>query len=207
MGGGGGGDFAAKIVENWLKPKRLLVNVLVVTDGVCFAPIVFYLGGLIYLERIISSFQNAPAPPPAPGYDPPFKNSSRVVIDDDLEGGGGGSDGAVGFASASFSDVSVRAGFIRKVYFTLSVQLAITFAIVAVFVLNDSVKNFIQKNFMLYYVGYAFFLVTYFILICCEAPRREGCNNTLMHLITFNLRLFVCLAGNTFKAQKCIQQT
>ena len=202
------GDFLANNVENCLKPKGFLVNVLVVTDGVCFAPIVFYLKCLKYLERIISSFQNAPAPPPAPGYDPPFKNnSSRVVVDDDLEGGGGGSDGgAVGFASASFSDVSVRAGFIRKVYFTLSIQLAITFAIVAVFVLNDSVKNFIQKNFMLYYVGYAFFLVTYFILICCEAPRRKECNNILMHPITFNLRLFVCLAANTFKAQECSQK-
>lgn len=125
---------------------------------------------------------NANSPPAPAGYDP-YKNNS-VVVDDDLEAGRGSGGGTgVGFASASFSDVSVRAGFIRKVYFTLSVQLAITFAIVAVFVLNENVKKFIQDNFMLYYVGYAFFLVTYFVLICCEAPRRKYPANIVLLLL------------------------
>ncbi|XP_075259778.1 protein lifeguard 3-like [Convolutriloba macropyga] len=77
------------------------------------------------------------------------------------------------FAAAGFGDISVRAGFVRKVYFTLATQLAITSGIVALFLYVDSVKDFVQQNVALYYVGYVVFLISYFMLVCCQGLRRK----------------------------------
>ncbi|XP_063718895.1 protein lifeguard 3-like [Symsagittifera roscoffensis] len=79
----------------------------------------------------------------------------------------------VSFAAPGFSDVNIRAAFVRKVYFTLSTQLGITFAIVALFVNVDSVKTFVRENSALYYVGYVIFLISYFMLVCCQGLRRK----------------------------------
>ena len=65
----------------------------------------------------------------------------------------------------------------------MSIQLAITFGIVSIFVLSESVKEFIQRNFMLYYVGYAFFLITYLVLVCCESVRRKYPANIILLLV------------------------
>ena len=45
-----------------------------------------------------------------------------------------------------FDDMSIRKGFIRKVYSLLSIQLIFTTILTSLFVLNDSVKSFGQSD-------------------------------------------------------------
>jgi protein lifeguard len=45
-----------------------------------------------------------------------------------------------------FDDMSIRKGFIRKVYSLLSIQLIFTTALTSLFVLNDNVKSFGQSD-------------------------------------------------------------
>lgn len=83
---------------------------------------------------------------------------------------------------SSFSDKAVRRGFIRKVYLILAAQLVITFGIVMLFSLVDAIKSYIQytsQGAIIYYVSYATFFVTYFVLICIPSVRRNHPGNLI----------------------------
>ncbi|XP_076820676.1 protein lifeguard 2-like isoform X1 [Clavelina lepadiformis] len=101
--------------------------------------------------------------------------------------------GAEGFTTVgSFSDLSVRRIFIRKVFITLGLQLLFTFGIVCVFTLIDSVKEFVQYNPGLYYAAYAVFLVMYFVLVCSvTAARKHPYNLIMLILLTIALTYMV----------------
>lgn len=72
----------------------------------------------------------------------------------------------------NFSDKSIRRAFIRKVYMILTSQLLFTLVFVTIFTLVESVKIFVTKYQWIYYVAYAVFIVTYFVLICVKKVRR-----------------------------------
>jgi len=116
--------------------------------------------------------QSQPMPPVGGGYDP-YK--------DDVEASR--QPPSASFAASGFNDVSIRAAFVRKVYFTLATQLAITSGIVALFLYNKSVRDFVQENAALYYVGYVVFLISYFMLVCCQGLRRKFPANVGLLLI------------------------
>ncbi|XP_021362486.1 protein lifeguard 3-like [Mizuhopecten yessoensis] len=79
---------------------------------------------------------------------------------------------------SSFSDKNIRRNFIKKVYLILMVQLLITFACAAVFSLVDDIKIWVQGDGRVcYYVSYATFIVTYFVLICVPSVRRKTPGN------------------------------
>ena len=71
---------------------------------------------------------------------------------------------------------SVRAGFIRKVYGLLSIQLLITFGAVILFQLKP-IKYFISKNQVLaggiLIFSSSLFLILFFILACCRGISRK----------------------------------
>lgn len=92
------------------------------------------------------------------------------------------------FTSGSFSDKSVRRAFIRKVYLILSLQMAITLAIVCVFTFVPSVRRVVQQNNWIYILAYVVFLVTYITLACCVNCRRRSPGNIICLLI-FTLAL------------------
>lgn len=84
----------------------------------------------------------------------------------------------------SFSEKSVRHGFIRKVYSILTIQLALTLGIVGLFTM-ESVKKFSAENSWLFIVAIVVYLVTAITLICCEGVRRETpCNYILLGVFT-----------------------
>ena len=84
----------------------------------------------------------------------------------------------------SFSEKSVRLGFIRKVYSILTCQLAITMGIIGLFTM-ESVKTFSNDNPWLWILALVLYLVTAIGLVCCEGVRRETpCNFIFLGVFT-----------------------
>ncbi|CAH8538673.1 unnamed protein product [Schistosoma guineensis] len=92
------------------------------------------------------------------------------------------------FTASSFSDKKIRHAFIRKVYFTLSVQLLFTFGIVCIFCLVKPVTIWVRRNPWFYYLAYAIFFVTYLVLGCIVSVRRRFPGNYIC-LAVFTLAL------------------
>ena len=75
--------------------------------------------------------------------------------------------------SAGFEDSNVRRFFVRKVYSVLTLQLLFTSGVIALFNGSDAVKEALGPNDgnlgraqAVLYTSYAFFIVTYFCLVC-----------------------------------------
>lgn len=73
----------------------------------------------------------------------------------------------------SFDDESIRKGFIRKVYSILTVQLLISAAFVAIFVVHEPTKLFVRKHPELMWIALGVQLVTMITLACCGNVRRS----------------------------------
>ncbi|KAF7260027.1 hypothetical protein EG68_02548 [Paragonimus skrjabini miyazakii] len=78
-----------------------------------------------------------------------------------------------GFSNAGFNDKSIRHAFIRKVYLILTAQLLVTAVFICVFLLERSVRLWVQRNSWFYYLSYATFICTYIALVCCPGVRRR----------------------------------
>ncbi|XP_030853273.1 protein lifeguard 1 isoform X1 [Strongylocentrotus purpuratus] len=108
------------------------------------------------------------------------------------QGGGGGNphgDVEEGFtAERGFNNKSIRAAFIKKVYFILFIQLLATFGIICVFVYVEPVNSYVRTNSWLYWCSYALFLAMYIVLACCPTVRRKYPGNVVA-LAVFTLCL------------------
>jgi len=95
---------------------------------------------------------------------------------EDQEAGGYG-----GMSPDSFGDKAVRLGFIRKVYAILSAQLAVTLAIIGVFMI-PSVQKFSAENQWLLLLAVVVSFVVLFMLICpcCGDMRRKAPGNFIL---------------------------
>lgn len=85
-------------------------------------------------------------------------------------------EGEYGGFSNSFTEKSVRLGFIRKVYSILTMQLVVTMAIVGVFTL-ETVKEFSAANPWMWILALVIMLVSLITLACCEGVRRKTPHN------------------------------
>ncbi|XP_052803950.1 protein lifeguard 3-like isoform X2 [Mya arenaria] len=85
------------------------------------------------------------------------------------------------FQDDTFSNKTVRRGFIKKVYLILTVQLLVTFGVTTWFSLWKDIHSFLHSSggVAAYYVSYATFLVTYFVLVCCPGVRRKHPGNLI----------------------------
>ncbi|XP_041857472.1 protein lifeguard 3-like [Melanotaenia boesemani] len=77
------------------------------------------------------------------------------------------------YFSTQWESTSIRHAFIRKVYLILTVQLLVTFSVVAVFTFVDPVKLFVIKYPGIYWASFVVYFLVYCILICCKEPRRR----------------------------------
>lgn len=124
-----------------------------------------------------------------------------------------GEDGSVdvimpdGFGS-SFATKEIRAKFVRKVYATLLSQLAITVAIMMLFIFVAPIRQFYctdisydennighclrpsHNGFIVYIVSYVIFFITYMAIACCESVRRKSPGN-MVAMGVFTLALSV----------------
>ncbi|XP_014235708.1 protein lifeguard 1 isoform X1 [Trichogramma pretiosum] len=128
-------------------------------------------------------------PPPGPGFavPPPTAPYGHVPP----QGGMGAmygtnyaedpmADEVKGFA---FNDVSIRQGFIRKVYSILMLQLLITFGMVALFSFNANAKQFALQHTEIVWIC---MIVTFVLLIamaCCTNVRRQAPMNFIFLMI------------------------
>lgn len=88
----------------------------------------------------------------------------------------------------SFDDQSIRRGFIRKVYSILTVQLLVSMAFIAIFVLHEPTKRFVQQNAWLVFVAMGVQIVTMLIIACCGEVRRNFPMNFIL-LAIFTLSM------------------
>jgi len=94
--------------------------------------------------------------------------------------------------SAGFEDSNVRRFFIRKVYSVLTLQLLFTSGVIALFNGSDSVKEALGpyenpgRAQAILYTSYAFFIFTYFCLVCpcCNFARKYPLNIIFLCLMT-----------------------
>ncbi|KAG7166829.1 protein lifeguard 1-like [Homarus americanus] len=73
----------------------------------------------------------------------------------------------------SFSEKSIRMGFIRKVYSLLVVQLVITFGIVALFIWVPQVTDFALHTPALFWSAFGVTFAMIILLACCSDFRRK----------------------------------
>ncbi|KAM6918641.1 protein lifeguard 3-like [Xenentodon cancila] len=117
-----------------------------------------------------------PTPPPMPPVMPPTMPSDVFHSTDD--------EGDQFAASGSgWDSLSIRHAFIRKVYLILAFQLAVTTAIVSVFIFVEPVRYFVQRNQAVYWASYAVYVVTHLVLVCCKGPRRKFPWNVILLFI------------------------
>lgn len=98
----------------------------------------------------------------------------------------------VQFGVVGFDDKSIRLGFIRKVFAILALQMLVTVAITAVFVLHQPTKDYVQSSLSTYLAAYVVFIVLYFVLSCCtKLARKHPMNLILLGLFTLSLSYLV----------------
>lgn len=71
-----------------------------------------------------------------------------------------------------FSEASIRAAFVRKVFATVSLMLGTVALMTAVPFMHPPFMKFVRENAWLYWCSYALFLVVYFTLMCFHEVRR-----------------------------------
>ncbi|XP_047227385.1 protein lifeguard 3-like [Girardinichthys multiradiatus] len=109
------------------------------------------------------------------------------------------------FFSNQWESTSIRHAFIRKVYLILTVQLAVTFAVVAVFTFVHPVKLFVITYPAIYWASYAVFFFVYCILICCKEPRRRfPLNLVLLGVFTIALSFMAGSVSSYYQTKAVI---
>lgn len=93
---------------------------------------------------------------------------ARPFADDDISND---------FSGFTFSDKTIRLGFIRKVFSILLVQLLITFAFICLFLYCEPVRVYSQNNAWLWIVAFVMTFVCMIVLACCEHVRRTYPSN------------------------------
>lgn len=108
---------------------------------------------------------------------------------------------------SGISSVNVRHGFIRKVYSILFIQLSITVAIAAPFVLLDSnvVQPFIAANLWLVWLSLALSLISMFTFACFPSlMRKYPVNYIILLVFTATEGLFVGLISSQYKIESVV---
>ncbi|XP_041638343.1 protein lifeguard 3-like [Cheilinus undulatus] len=84
------------------------------------------------------------------------------------------------YLSTLGESTSIRHAFIRKVYFILATQVAITCSVVAVFTFVDPVRLFVIRHPGIYWASLVVYILVYCILICGKKIRRQFPSNLLL---------------------------
>jgi len=124
------------------------------------------------------------APPPA--YQP-YEASPLMIHYQETPDPSGGL-----MNSAGFEDSNVRRFFVRKVYSVLTLQLLFTSGVIALFNGSDAVQEALGpyenpgRAQAILYTSYAFFIFTYFCLVCpcCNFARKYPLNIIFLCLMT-----------------------
>ncbi|XP_040584491.1 protein lifeguard 2 [Mesocricetus auratus] len=127
-------------------------------------------------------------------------NTYAVQISEDIVT----SDSATALPSP-FEDMSVRRGFIVKVFIVLSVQLLITIAVISIFVFCKPVRQWIILNRWFMFALFPAVMVVIIVLACCRDIRRQvPANYILLMLFTILEGLLLGSMSVFFKAEEIL---
>ncbi|KAH9490169.1 hypothetical protein Btru_051240 [Bulinus truncatus] len=90
------------------------------------------------------------------------------------------------FQEDSFSEKTVRLGFIRKVYAILFMQIAITAGMISLFIFVDPIKEYSRQNPWMWILAFVMTFVIIIILACCPDFRRKTPINMIL-LMSFTI--------------------
>ncbi|KAL3069655.1 hypothetical protein niasHS_015889 [Heterodera schachtii] len=87
-----------------------------------------------------------------------------------------------------FNDQTIRSQFVRKVFSTVGIMLAVVAVMSAFPFMHPPMMAFVRHNVGLYLLGYITFFVVYIALICCEGVRRSfPANIILLGILTLSI--------------------
>lgn len=103
----------------------------------------------------------------------------------------------------TFSEESIRKGFIRKVYLILTVQLAITMAFIALFVYSEPAKLWTVNNPWIATTSFIVMFAVLIIMACCGEIRRKTPHNFIfLGLFTVAQGLMLGIFTIRYEAQE-----
>lgn len=103
--------------------------------------------------------------------------------------------------AGAFTEKSIRAGFIRKVYSILMCQLVVTVAFIAFFLYCKPVQEFAEDHVGLFIAAAVMSFVLIIALACCENLRRKYPHNIiLLSLFTLCEAFLLGTAASTYDA-------
>jgi FtsH-binding integral membrane protein len=76
-------------------------------------------------------------------------------------------------SDVNFTNASIRAGFIRKVFILVTIMLGVVAVMSAVPFFHNDTMRFVRTTPSVYWISYVTFLVVYIALVCCEGVRRS----------------------------------
>ena len=116
----------------------------------------------------------------------------------DLDGESGELTGLT--STGSFSEESIRKGFIRKLYGILTIQLALTMGVMGI-IMTESIKAYTASNIWLFWVTFFVSFGFLIALACCEDLRRKSPNNMIcLAAFTAAEGLLLGVAMSTYRA-------
>jgi len=122
-------------------------------------------------------------PPP---YDAGYEGNKQGDVEANLDGN------SDVYGIISFDEKSVRLAFIRKVFGILALQMAVTVAVTAWFLFDESMKERVQDSLALYLSAYIVFVIILFVLTCCKGPARKyPVNLILLGVLTLSVSYMV----------------
>lgn len=139
---------------------------------------------------------NAHVYPQNPGYDLPTSSKEPYHYEEPPNGAMAGNGLFDDYSLNEFSSVKIRHGFIRKVYLILLAQLLFTFGICMLTFMYQSMRIFVLKNSLLFFVLSLVFTFPIIITLACYPELGKKCpmNYFLLFLVTIGLSCMVLLA-------------
>jgi len=99
-----------------------------------------------------------------------------------------------------FNDMSIRLGFIRKVYGILTVQLAVTIAIICLFTFSKDVQDYVVKNLWVFWTAIGLVVVCLIVLTCCGEMRKMFPYNLIfLGIFTICEGVMLGIVGTTYE--------
>jgi FtsH-binding integral membrane protein len=83
----------------------------------------------------------------------------------------------------TFTNQTIRAAFIRKVFMLVTVMLGVVAVMSAIPFMHRPTMEFVRTSPGIYMLGFITFFVVYLVLMCCESVRRTYPVNLLMTAI------------------------
>lgn len=110
-----------------------------------------------------------------------------------------------------FNDQTIRAAFIRKVFFIVAIMLGVVAFMSAIPFMHPPTMTFVQTNPLIYFASYGTFLVVYIVLMCCEGVRRSFPANiictALLTLAIGYMTMMICSMYNASSVVMCLTIT